>query len=288
MATTSKPRTRKAAVKAFVTVAKFTDSSRPFSIVRSRTPLQEFIPIAGNEYVALGHNTPLRDAVAQFIAHLDHVKGPDVVTIGLLADESGSMHGKEDAVIQGVNDFVVGMQEVKKIDPATAGTVLAVITTDGMENASREITSPALQDLIAKKEANGYTFIFLGANIDAWGQGQSLGFSGSARGQTVSYSNTAAGASAALANVTTDASSYLANQGEYVMARSAMGSMRSVTEDGKETLANINAPTTNAPPAGGFPGAGSVPAWQSAVSSPYADVADALKRAKGATTEGSD
>ena len=45
---------------------------------------------------------------------------------------------------------------------------LFVITTDGMENASREYTYPRLKAMIQRqKEQYGWEFIFLGANIDA-------------------------------------------------------------------------------------------------------------------------
>ena len=43
-----------------------------------------------------------------------------------------------------------------------------IITTDGMENASREYDSAAVKRLIdERKEKYGWEFIFLGANIDA-------------------------------------------------------------------------------------------------------------------------
>ena len=45
---------------------------------------------------------------------------------------------------------------------------LFVITTDGMENASREYTYPKLKAMIQRqKELYGWEFIFLGANIDS-------------------------------------------------------------------------------------------------------------------------
>lgn len=49
-----------------------------------------------------------------------------------------------------------------------AGKVLFVITTDGMENASREYSYDKIKGLIERqKEKYGWEFIFLGANIDA-------------------------------------------------------------------------------------------------------------------------
>jgi uncharacterized protein YegL len=49
-----------------------------------------------------------------------------------------------------------------------ADKVLFVITTDGMENASREFSPDQIKKMIKhQKEKYGWDFIFLGANIDA-------------------------------------------------------------------------------------------------------------------------
>ncbi|MEH7381459.1 vWA domain-containing protein [Bacillus sp. JJ1533] len=49
-----------------------------------------------------------------------------------------------------------------------AEKVLFVITTDGMENASREFTSEKIKKMVQfQKEKYGWEFMFLGANIDA-------------------------------------------------------------------------------------------------------------------------
>ena len=42
-----------------------------------------------------------------------------------------------------------------------------IITTDGMENASREYTSDQVKKMICEKKEKGWEFLFLGANIDA-------------------------------------------------------------------------------------------------------------------------
>jgi uncharacterized protein YegL len=53
---------------------------------------------------------------------------------------------------------------------------ITVIMTDGEENSSREWTSQAIRELIKNKEAAGnWTFVFLGANLDAFAQGANLG-----------------------------------------------------------------------------------------------------------------
>jgi uncharacterized protein YegL len=54
--------------------------------------------------------------------------------------------------------------------------MVTVIMTDGEENSSREWTPVAVRELIQAKEKLGnWTFVFLGANIDAFAQGERLG-----------------------------------------------------------------------------------------------------------------
>ena len=53
---------------------------------------------------------------------------------------------------------------------------LCVITTDGMENASRQYTAEDVKALIQRqKEKYGWEFLFLGANIDAIGTARRFG-----------------------------------------------------------------------------------------------------------------
>ena len=51
--------------------------------------------------------------------------------------------------------------------------VLFVITTDGLENASREFSKGNIKKLIETHK--NYEFIFLGAGIDSYSEGESLG-----------------------------------------------------------------------------------------------------------------
>jgi len=62
---------------------------------------------------------------------------------------------------------------------------LFVIITDGGENASTEFNLSAIRSLIKSKEDDGWTFIYLGANQNAWQVGQTFGL---AQGQTMTYS----------------------------------------------------------------------------------------------------
>ena len=50
-----------------------------------------------------------------------------------------------------------------------------VITTDGMENASREFDAKKVKKLIEEQKKDGWEFLFLGANIDAVGTAARFG-----------------------------------------------------------------------------------------------------------------
>ncbi|WOD65990.1 VWA domain-containing protein (plasmid) [Niallia taxi] len=62
---------------------------------------------------------------------------------------------------------VVNIQKRTSVEER-AGQVLFIITTDGMENASREFSLSKIKKMIEhQKEKHGWDFMFLGANIDA-------------------------------------------------------------------------------------------------------------------------
>jgi len=69
---------------------------------------------------------------------------------------------------------------VRKVDAERpkVDKIVTVIMTDGEENSSREWTHDAVKALIEQKEREGiWTFVFLGAGLDAWHQGRSYGVS---------------------------------------------------------------------------------------------------------------
>ena len=72
-----------------------------------------------------------------------------------------------------------------------------VITTDGMENASRHYTSDKVKSMVQRqKEKYGWEFLFLGANIDAVetaarfgiNEDRAVNFCNDAQGQALNYS----------------------------------------------------------------------------------------------------
>lgn len=115
-------------------------------------------------------------------------EGEAIVTTVLFNDEYELLHDR--IHINGIapiteDDYEVGgmtalldaigltIQKIAKVQKNTkeeerAEKILFVITTDGMENSSREYTPEKIKKMIQnQKEAFGWEFIFLGANIDA-------------------------------------------------------------------------------------------------------------------------
>jgi uncharacterized protein YegL len=69
----------------------------------------------------------------------------------------------------------------------TQEKILFIILTDGLNNASREYDFHTIHKLIKEKEKEGnWTFVFLGADIDAWAAQQSMNL-GMATANTMSY-----------------------------------------------------------------------------------------------------
>ncbi len=72
----------------------------------------------------------------------------------------------------------IGNAQKHTAEEEQAEKVLVVITTDGMENASREYDYEKVRQMIERqKEKYGWEFLFLGANIDAVGTASRFGIS---------------------------------------------------------------------------------------------------------------
>ena len=61
---------------------------------------------------------------------------------------------------------------INRLDRETSAKVLFVISTDGLENSSREYTKKDIRNMI---ENHDWEFIFLGANIDSFAEAGGLG-----------------------------------------------------------------------------------------------------------------
>jgi uncharacterized protein YegL len=108
-----------------------------YEILHDRVPLEEIQPLTEKEYYTRG-TTALLDAIGKTIQKLS-------------------------------NDH-------KKFGKEKADDVLMVITTDGQENASRKYHFDVIQTLIQTYQNEvGWTFLFLGANIDSIKTASSIG-----------------------------------------------------------------------------------------------------------------
>ena len=101
-----------------------------YEVLHDRTDIKAVRPISEKEYFVRG-NTALLDTVGKAINK-------------------------------------IGNAQENTAEDYRAGKVLFVITTDGMENASREFTYDRIKSMIEhQKSKYNWEFIFLGANIDA-------------------------------------------------------------------------------------------------------------------------
>lgn len=89
----------------------------------------------------------------------------------------------------------VGAELAARPEHERPGTVIVVVLTDGHENSSREWTNEAVRSLIKQQEERyDWTFLFLGANMDAVAIGTNLGI---APGQAITYAASPAGVAGA-------------------------------------------------------------------------------------------
>ena len=88
------------------------------------------------------------------------------------------MPGGMTALLDAVGTTIERINKIQNAEPPAnrAGKVIFVITTDGLENASRKFSYPALQELIESQQKElGWEFIFLGANMDAVAEASRIG-----------------------------------------------------------------------------------------------------------------
>ena len=121
--------------EAFVTTVLFDDQ---YELLHDHINIQEIQPITHTEYYARGM-TALLDSVGR--------------TINLIGDRLNATPEDE-----------------------RPDKVVLVITTDGAENASREFTKSTVKNMIKyQQDKYSWTFMFLGANMDAVSEAASLG-----------------------------------------------------------------------------------------------------------------
>lgn len=107
------------------------------TVLHDRVPLERVEPMTDRDYTVRG-STALLDAIGGAIHHIANVHK-------YAREEDRPMH------------------------------TLFVITTDGMENASRNYDIETVRRMIRRQKKQGWEFLFLGANIDAVKTADSFG-----------------------------------------------------------------------------------------------------------------
>lgn len=121
--------------EAFVTTVLFDDQ---YELLHDHIDIREIQPITNNEYYARGM-TALLDAIGK--------------------------------TINSIGNRLSTTPEDERPDK-----VIFVITTDGFENASLEFAKSTVKEMIEHQQSKySWTFMFLGANMDAVGEAASLG-----------------------------------------------------------------------------------------------------------------
>lgn len=115
----------------------------------------------------------------------------DIAIVEPLTDDDYYVRGCT-ALLDAVGFAILKVSNIQKRLPEEmrAGKVIFVITTDGLENSSREYSYSQVKSLIEQKKEEGWEFLFLGANIDAGREAEKIGI---ARNRSVTYENDSKG-----------------------------------------------------------------------------------------------
>lgn len=108
-----------------------------------------------------------------------------------------------DAIGHTIKDIKDRIKSLKDDDKPEK--VLVVIITDGKENRSRDFNREQIFEKIKKREAKGWNFLYLGANQNAFEEGNKIGIN---KFNTVTWSADSAGVNTAFASVNTYAKKY--------------------------------------------------------------------------------
>lgn len=92
----------------------------------------------------------------------------DVPALDTLSYQPRGMTALNDALFRSITDTERWVTETNYTDD-----VIFLIITDGQENASKEASLQQVAELIRRKEDEGWSFVFMGANIDSFATGQS-------------------------------------------------------------------------------------------------------------------
>lgn len=117
----------------------------------------------------------------------------DLLEVPRMTDKDYTVRGCT-ALLDAVGRAITHISDVHRYirkEDVPAHTIF-VITTDGLENASREYSYKQVKKLIEQKKKLGWEFLFIGANIDAAAEAARMGIS---RDNAANYAADACGTS---------------------------------------------------------------------------------------------
>lgn len=110
---------------------------------------------------------------SQVKAVVENVPAKQVVELTDYSYHPNGMTNLLDAIGSTIHKINKTLEPLKK---EARPSIQLCIITDGEENASKMYTNEAVKSLVGTCETKDWTFMFLGANIDAFSVGSSLGF----------------------------------------------------------------------------------------------------------------
>lgn len=122
----------------------------------ARFSLTQFSSLVGDEYVRTRLNNVPIDQVKPIT---DKDYRPNGGTP--LLDAVGARIAEVDTLLK---DY--------KVRPS----VLFVVITDGEENTSTKYEKEAISKMVSERDGKGWTFVFMGANQDSWGESSQIGY----------------------------------------------------------------------------------------------------------------
>jgi Mg-chelatase subunit ChlD len=116
------------------------------------------------------------------------------------------MTALNDAIIRTIKDVDMWLED----NPWFDGQVFVVVVTDGMENAS-EARASAVKELVTAREAKGWTFVYLAANVDLDATAATYGFM---QANSMAYDDKSVGMAYATASSAVTRSRYAGEKGD--------------------------------------------------------------------------
>ena len=158
-------------------------------------------------------STVLFDDVSEVI----HDRVP-IENIGKMTDEQYFVRGCT-ALLDAVGGAIHHIGNVHKYarEEDRPEKTIVVITTDGMENASRKYSREKIEKMVKKQQKKyGWEFIFIGANIDAYSEAQKYGIR---KDRAVNYVCDEMGTAGVFAGVTRAVCSVMKSESAKTVAR---------------------------------------------------------------------